>query len=108
MTGVGPQACRQIAISARAQKARTRSSQSFRPSCGFPATHLRYPCSMSRYDRPSHRVYMGFFLRGAWHISFLEADCKTVLPLHLTFRDPEKIRELARRDEARGLLMIAR
>jgi len=55
---------------------------------------------MSRYDRPSHRVYMYFFKRGGWEVQFLEADLKTPLPRKLTFYDPEKIRELARRGGA--------
>jgi hypothetical protein len=57
---------------------------------------------MSRYDRPSHRVYMSFFFRTGWQIQFLEADLKTPLPRELTFSDPEKIRELAKRGEAWG------
>jgi hypothetical protein len=57
---------------------------------------------MSRYDRPSHQVYMYFFLRSGWQIQFLEADLKTPLPRKLTFSDPEKIRALARRGEAWG------
>jgi hypothetical protein len=57
---------------------------------------------MSRYDRPSNRVYMVFFLRSGWHVQFLEQDCRTPLPRKFTFRDPEKIRELARRGEAVG------
>jgi hypothetical protein len=57
---------------------------------------------MSRYDRPSHQVYMYFFLRSGWQIQFTEADLKTPLPRQLTFSDPEKIRELARRGEALG------
>jgi hypothetical protein len=34
-------------------------------------------------DRDStHRVLMNFMVRpGGWHISFLEKDCRTVLPL---------------------------
>jgi hypothetical protein len=52
---------------------------------------------MSRYDRPSHHVYCYFFKRGGWEVQFLEADLKTPLPRKLTFADPEKIRELARR-----------
>jgi hypothetical protein len=55
---------------------------------------------MSRYDRASHRVYMSFFLTDGWHIQFLEADAKTVLPRKLTFADPDKIRQLAKRGEA--------
>jgi hypothetical protein len=57
---------------------------------------------MSRDDRPSHQVYMYFFKRGGWQVQFLEADLKTPLPRKLTFTDPEKIRELARRGEACG------
>jgi hypothetical protein len=57
---------------------------------------------MSRYDGPSHRVYMTFFRREGWYVQFLEADLKTPLPRKLTFTDPEKIRELARRGEAWG------
>jgi hypothetical protein len=55
---------------------------------------------MSRYDRPSHRVYCTFFFRRGWQVQFCEADLKTPLPRQRTFKDPEKIRELARRGEA--------
>jgi hypothetical protein len=55
---------------------------------------------MSRNDRPSHQVYIYFFKRGRWQVQFLEADLKTPLPRRLTFYEPEKIRELARRGEA--------
>jgi hypothetical protein len=57
---------------------------------------------ISRYDRPSHRVYMTFFFRKGWQVQFCEADLKTPLPRTFTFVDPEKIRELARRGEAWG------
>jgi hypothetical protein len=57
---------------------------------------------MSRYDRPSRRVYCTFFFRKGWQVQFCEADLKTPLPRTLTFADPEKIRELARRGEAWG------
>ena len=57
---------------------------------------------MSRYNRTSHRVYCYFFRRGAWEVQFLESDLKSPLPRRLTFTDPEKIRELARRGEAWG------
>jgi hypothetical protein len=57
---------------------------------------------MSRYGRPIHQVYMYFFLRSGWQVQFLEPDLKTRLPRKLTFADPEKIRELARRGEAWG------
>ena len=39
-----------------------------------------YTTDMSRYDRPSHRVYMTFFLRQGWQVSFLEADARTPCP----------------------------
>jgi hypothetical protein len=55
---------------------------------------------VSRYERPSHRVYMSFFFRSGWQVQFLEADLKTPLPRKLTFTEPDKIRELARRGEA--------
>ena len=61
-----------------------------------------YTVRVSRYDRPSHRVYMTFFVRSGWQVQFLEADLRTPLPKKLTFNDPEKIRELARRGEAWG------
>jgi hypothetical protein len=51
---------------------------------------------MSRYDGPSHRVYMFFQFRQGWQVEFLEADLKTSLSRKLTFSDPEKIRELTR------------
>jgi hypothetical protein len=51
---------------------------------------------MSRFDRPSHRVYMGFFCRDGWNIQFLEADLKTPLPRKLNLADPDKIRDLPR------------
>jgi hypothetical protein len=49
---------------------------------------------MSRYDRPSHHVYMYFFLRSEWQVEFLESDLKTPLPKKLTFADSKKISEL--------------
>ena len=57
---------------------------------------------MSRYDRPSHRVFMTFFQRSGWQVQFLEADLRTPLPRKFTFTDPDKIRELARKGEAWG------
>jgi hypothetical protein len=72
----------------------------------LPSEYVRhlfaYAAVMSRYDRPSHQVYMYFFLRSGWQVQFTEADLKTPLPRKLTFTDPEKIRELARRGEAWG------
>jgi hypothetical protein len=64
--------------------------------------HGNLASRVSRYDRPSHRVYMSSFRRNGWQVQFLEADLKTPLPRKLTFTDAEKIRELARRGEAWG------
>jgi hypothetical protein len=50
--------------------------------------------------RPKHKIYMSFFLRAGWHVSFLEPDLKTSLARTFNFSDPEKIRELARRGGA--------
>ena len=55
---------------------------------------------MSRFERPSHRVYMSFMFRHGWQVQFLEADLKTPLPRKLIFAHPDKIREMARRGEA--------
>jgi hypothetical protein len=49
---------------------------------------------MSRYDRPTHKILMTFFLRTGWLVQFCEADLKTPLPRTFTFADPEKIRIL--------------
>jgi hypothetical protein len=56
---------------------------------------------MSRFGEPCHQVYMYFFPRSGWQVQFLLHDLKTPLP-KLTFADPEKNRELARRGEAWG------
>ena len=69
---------------------------------GYFRLLFAYTLHMSRYDRPSHRVYMTFFYWAGWYVQFLEADAKTPLPRTFTFTDPEKIRELARRGEAWG------
>ena len=56
---------------------------------------------MSRYTKANHSIYMTFFFRSGWQVQFTEGNLKTPLPT-LTFADPEKIRELARRGEAWG------
>ena len=48
-----------------------------------------------RHERPSHRVYMSFFLSRGWYCQFLETDLKTPLPKKLTFASADKVRELA-------------
>ena len=73
-----------------------------RPTFEYIRLSFAYTANMSRYDRPSHRVFMTFFQRSGWQVQFLEADLKTPLPRKLTFTDPEKIRELARKGEAWG------
>jgi hypothetical protein len=42
---------------------------------------------------------MTFFLREGWNVSSLEADAKTPLARSFTFKDSDKIGELARRGE---------
>jgi hypothetical protein len=43
------------------------------------------------------RVYMGFFHRAGWQVSFLEADLKTSVGRALVFVDSEKIVSIWRR-----------
>lgn len=39
---------------------------------------------MSRYDKPSHRIYMTFLLRKGWQAQFCEANLKRPCPqVHL-------------------------
>jgi hypothetical protein len=66
------------------------------------AFHSPILTDMSRFDRPSHRVYMSFLQREGWFVQFLESDLRTPLPRTFTFTDPEKIRELDKRGEAWG------
>jgi hypothetical protein len=54
--------------------------------------------------RPKHRIYMSFFLRSGWYVSFLEPDLKTPIPATFNFADPEKIRDLAQRGGALSTL----
>ena len=51
-----------------------------------------------------HRICMNFMLRDSWHVSFLEADCRTSLPLKLTFAHSDKILEIHERWGADRLL----
>ena len=44
-----------------------------------------------------HHIYMGFMLRDSWHVYFMLPDLKTHLPRKLTFADPQKIVEMAKR-----------
>ena len=52
----------------------------------------------TRVQAPTHhRVLMSFMLNRGWHVSFLEEDCRTSLPVHLTFAHPDKIIEIYER-----------
>ena len=54
--------------------------------------------AMRSERRNTHRVLMNFMDgRNGWHISFLEEDCRTCLPVKLTFANPEKIRVMHQR-----------
>jgi hypothetical protein len=47
--------------------------------------------------RQTRRVLMNFMAVQAWHVSFLEPDCQTSLPVKLTFKTPAKIRTMQQR-----------
>jgi hypothetical protein len=47
---------------------------------------------------------MHYMMRDGWRISFLEADCKTSLPLQLNFVSEDKIREMHTRYGASHVL----
>ncbi len=55
-------------------------------------------CKRCEAERaPRRRVHMNFMLRERWMCSFLEEDLKTMLPRKVTFSDPQKMLEFARR-----------
>jgi hypothetical protein len=56
---------------------------------------------------PQPPVYMTFFLRDGWQVQFCDQDLETPLPRRFAFKDPHKIRELARRGEARSSGRVA-
>jgi hypothetical protein len=56
-----------------------------------------YTVGMQSRTKNTHRVLMNFQLRHGWHVSFLEEDCKTSLPLKLTFATPDKLRTMHQR-----------
>jgi hypothetical protein len=58
---------------------------------------LAYTC-LATTDRATEY----FHFPGGWQVQSLEADLRTPLPQTLTFTDPDKIRELARRCVAWG------
>jgi hypothetical protein len=47
--------------------------------------------------RQTRKVLMNFMAVQAWHVSFLEPDCQTSLPVKLTFKTPAKIRTMQQR-----------
>ena len=69
-------------------------------STGFsPFVRLKLVGMMMRSERRNtHRVLMNFMAgRNGWRISFLEEDCRTSLPVKLTFATPDKIRVMQQR-----------
>jgi hypothetical protein len=61
-----------------------------------------YSCRHVSIRAPISPRHLTFFYRADWQVQFAEADLKTLLPHQFTLKDPEKIRELARRGEAWG------
>jgi hypothetical protein len=73
----------------------------FRGVCGFHSPDLllpwsNVPAATDRATGSTHDLLPPGGLPG----QFLEADTRTPLPRSFTFKDPDKIRELARRGEA--------
>lgn len=62
---------------------------------GVMSMHFTQQGAVRRINE--HRICMNFMLSNGWHISFLEGDCRTSLPLKLTFADADKIREMYER-----------
>ena len=63
---------------------------------------------MSRYDRPSHRIFMTFFYRAGWQVQFVEADLKTPLPRTFTFHETLRRSESWHAAEKPGEIQRAR
>ena len=51
-----------------------------------------------------HRILMNYQFRNGWRVSFLESDCRTSLPLTLTFATEDKLREMHERYGASRIL----
>jgi hypothetical protein len=82
-------------------------------ACGLFSFYLRLYCSHyvmhftqqgAARRNNEHRICMNFMERHGWHIGFLEEDCRTSLPLKLTFEHPDKILEMYERWGANRLL----
>src|SRR3954447_2517805 len=61
-----------------------------------PCLRLYY-CSVNSDGESTHRILMQFMDRDGWHVSFLEPDCQTALPLKLTFATAAKVRTMYQR-----------
>jgi len=55
------------------------------------AYYSPYTRDMSRYDRPSHQVYMFFFMRSGWQVQFLEANLIALATMGLTSSATESL-----------------
>ncbi len=81
----------------------TRQRESGRICCTCKSSLPPGPARERYCDRcaPRRRVYMHFMLaRGGWYCQFLEEDLKTPLPRKLTFQEPEKVIDMAKRGGA--------
>ena len=83
----------------RASTSRMRLSGQICCACKNPLAPLPNQKPGERYCTrcaPRRRVLMNFMLaKGGWSVSFLEEDCKTVLPRHFVFQSELKILDLA-------------
>jgi hypothetical protein len=59
--------------------------------------HMKRTVAREEAERRKGRVYMSFFLRHAWHVTFLESDLKTPIGKGLNFTDHGTITEMWRR-----------
>jgi hypothetical protein len=69
------------------------------PATGEDKIHsiFAYNGGMNSDGESKRRVLMQFMDRTGWHVSFLESDCQTALPLKLTFATEAKIRTMHQR-----------
>ena len=89
----------------RASRTRQREAGKICAVCDRPLDAPPWPgerrCDQCAINQPRHRVLLQFMRRhDIWHVSFLEADCKTSLPRKLGFSTPERIFHLAERGGA--------
>jgi len=62
-----------------------------------PPSRTERLCPKCYTIQPRHRVLMTFQHRDTWTVTFLEADCKTPVGRRLSFANPDKIIDLAKR-----------